>query len=215
MKNAGWIVGLVVAGLAGGAAWLVFRKKKAPTPEPEPEPGPGSGPGGSLWKVGQILVLSSGERWQILEVIPGPPVAYRAKWLDTGSIATVLESTFVAADAVIEGPPPAAVTVTLRALNPPANAAYWCAFCKQYQSCDWVPISQPIVWANIPPDTLIYGGASGGWGIMITCYDANYVLLAAPNTNHNIGFSKPFTDGWTYYWDFFQGLLLDPYLKGM
>lgn len=207
MSNATKILAFIGLGsLAAGGAYVILRKKPAEETEPEPEPEPE--PGNPLWQVGQILVLSSGERWEILEVILGPPIAYRAKWLQAGAISTVPESNFIAAGAVIEGPAPSAVTVTLKALNPPAEAEYWAALCGSYPSCDFIPISQTITWSNIPPDT------PKQW-VIFGCYDAGYNALNTPNAWNGVGFSNPFTDGWTYFWDFPRGLLLDPYMNPM
>lgn len=179
--------------------------------------GGGDGGGGeqpnpnSLWKVGDILLLTSGEKWQILKVYPGSPVVYQAKWLDTGSIADVPEANFVASGAVLYNPP-ATVTVNLKCKNAPAGAAYWVVMCKWYQQqpFPFPGINSSIIWTNIPPDTPIYGGPSGSWGIMVTVYDANNNLISAPNTNTNLGFSTNFNNGWTYTWDFARGLWLDP-----
>jgi hypothetical protein len=100
------------------------------------------------------------------------------------------------------------VNVTLRARNAPANARYWMALCSTYQSSDFIPIANPIAWNNIPANT------SQQW-VIFGCYDVNYQPISTPNAWHGIGFSNPFVNGKTYYWDFATGILLDEYFNWM
>jgi hypothetical protein len=103
----------------------------------------------------------------------------------------------------------APVSVTLRGRNAPSNAAYWAAVCASYPTCPIVGIDVPIAWENIPP------GTSQDF-ILVACYDAGLSLLQdLPNINTGVGFSEPFEDGRTYYWDFSTGLLLDENLSPM
>ena len=102
----------------------------------------------------------------------------------------------------------ATVNVTLRARNAPANARYWIAMCSTYQSSDFIPIANPIAWNNIPANT------SQQW-VIFGCYDVNYQPISTPNAWHGVGFSTPFVNGKTYYWDFATGILLDEYFNWM
>ena len=187
--------------IAALSAYKFFTKKSSIPPGPEPSQ--------ALWKVGDILLLTSGEKWEILKVYSGTPIVYQAKWLDVGNIADVPEANFVAAGATIYNPPEK-VTVTLKNMSAPAGATYWCVFCKWYESPPFTPIANAITWSNIPPDTPIYNGPSGSWGIMVTVYDVNQNLISAINTNSGLGFSNNFNEGWIYTWDFARGLWLQP-----
>jgi len=102
----------------------------------------------------------------------------------------------------------ATVNVTLRAKNAPANARYWIAMCSTYQSSDFIPIANPIAWNNIPANT------SQQW-VIFGCYDVNYQPISTPSAWHGVGFSTPFVNGKTYYWDFATGILLDEYFNWM
>lgn len=97
---------------------------------------------------------------------------------------------------------PAMVTVTLRALNPSASAAYWIAMCNTYPYSDYIPISQDIVWVDVLPST-------PQDGVIFGAYNSLYQRLECPNCWHGVGFATPFEDGKIYYWDFSRGLLLD------
>lgn len=96
----------------------------------------------------------------------------------------------------------AGVNVTLRARNAPGLVKYWIAMCATYPSSNFVPKANPIVWNNIPANTsqqwVIFGG-----------YDANFQPVSTPNAWVGVGFSTPFQNGKTYYWDFATGILLD------
>jgi len=100
------------------------------------------------------------------------------------------------------------VNVTLRAKNAPANARYWMALCSTYQSSNFIPIANPIAWNNIPANT------SQQW-VIFGCYDVNYQPISTPSAWHGVGFSTPFVNGKTYYWDFATGILLDEYFNWM
>jgi hypothetical protein len=57
---------------------------------------------GANWSIGQTLKLSSGELWQILDVWnTGTDVCYTAKWLATGNIANITQTTLLAAQAAV------------------------------------------------------------------------------------------------------------------
>ena len=102
----------------------------------------------------------------------------------------------------------ATVNVTLRARNAPANAVYWMAMCATYQESDLIPIANPIAWNNIPANT------SQTW-VIFGCYNASQQPISTPNAWSGIGFSTPFVNGKTYYWDFATGILLDEYFNWM
>jgi hypothetical protein len=103
----------------------------------------------------------------------------------------------------------ATVNVTLRARNAPANAAYWIALCATYPYFSgFIPIANPIAWNNIPANT------SQDY-VIFACYNASQQPISTINGGLAVGFSKPFVNGKTYYWDFATGILLDEYFNWM
>jgi hypothetical protein len=100
---------------------------------------------------------------------------------------------------------PSTVTVTVKAYKPPAQATHWFIMTDGIYSMEAVPINDPIIWRNIPANS-VQQGVLAGCGYW---QGGSWVDVPCTNCGHSVGFSRLLEDGKTYYWDFSRGILLD------